>query len=310
MPPISSATVCRRGRPHHRPFTRRVATLGAVLLALIGFASACTPSSPTPPSAFAPPYLRMRLCEGEAQWQPAGTDDWEAIALDEEFVLEAGGRVTTGATEGARFCLGDGSSLELSPASTLELRNPGVLPRLELTPIEGHFLFEIRQLSYELTLPVCPVDPLGVPTRFDLEAHGETMRLEVLEGSINCSSETEMYVLFPCWVMEIQPQEEPKVYDGCAARATATARYSPPSPTRPPRPTPTPTFTPSPTRPPVRVTPTATPTPLPPTSPPPPPPPPPTSPPRPTDTPVPPTDTPLPPPTDTPTRPTPTPQGG
>lgn len=266
---------------------------------LTSLLAACRGSSPTV-EPFAPPYLRLRLCEGQAQLQHPGSADW--AAMEGEIVIESQVRVMADAVEGARLCLSDGSLLDLAPATAALLRNPRVFPRLQVVLEEGGLLFSAQAPSYEFTLSVCPVAFLSVPTRIRIEVSGETTHLMVEEGAVNCTRDTEVLTIFACWELYTESDEEVRITEFCSARATATASAIVPTATN--TFTPFPTFTPTPTR--AVVVSTPTPSPLPPTDTPPSPPPPPrptsTPTPRPTDTPHP-TDTPTPKPTDTP-RPT------
>lgn len=290
---------------------KRVVGLLLLVIVLAGLIVTCQSTS-TETGPFTPPYLRLRLCGGKAQLQWSGSSEW--TAMEGEISIEGSGQIVADAVEGARFCLGDGSTLELAPEVTIEVRNPRVFPRLQVVlQQDGSLLFEAQNPSYEFVVPVCSVTLLSVPSRLKIEVSGETTHLMVEEGAVACAMEEETLTLLECWEMYAVAGKEPEVSEYCAASATAAAptttlRPSPtrweveptatPTPSSTPSPTPTPTLTPTPRR----VIPTPTPTPIPPTDTPPPQPPPPTKPPPPTA--PPPTNTPAPPPTEPPPTPT------
>jgi hypothetical protein len=294
-------------------------------IVLAGLVVACQ-STATGIGQFTPPYLRLRLCGGEAQvrWW-SGSPEW--TAMEGEISVDSSGQIVAGAAEGARLCLGDGSTLELAPGVTIEVQNPRVFPRLRVTSSDGSLLFEAQQPSYEFVVPAGSVTILDVPARLRIAVSGGTTHVLVEEGAVACSLEMRTLTLLACWEMYAvvggEEPVEPVVIDYCAANATpGLPTLTPfPSPTRweaeptvTPTLSPTPSSTPSPTP---TLTPTRqsiitrTPTPMPVTAPPatappatkPPataPPPPPTD-----EPPPPPTDEPPPPPTEPPpTRPT------
>ena len=291
-------------------------------IVLAGLVVACQGTA-TGNGQFTPPYLRLRLCGGEAQVRWSDSSEW--TAMEGEISVDGSGQIVADAAEGARFCLGDGSTLELAPGVTIEVQNPRVFPRLRVTLSDGSLLFEAQQPSYEFVVPVGSVTMLDVPARVRIEVSGDTTHVLVEEeGAVACSLETRTLTLLVCWEMyavavdEGEEPEEPVLINYCDANATpGPPTLTPsPSPTRwEAEPTATPTLspTPSPTSSPTltptrrRVTNTPTPVPATDTPPPPPPPPPPTKPPP---TAPPPTNTLAPPPTNTlapsPTEPPPT----
>jgi len=292
--------------PRYQRYARRLAV--CVLLVLAS-TTACQPT-PTTTEQFLPPYLRLRLCAGEAQMTQAGSSQW--TPMPREVGIEGKAQVSSSTEGGVRLCFGDGSTLELAPETTVELSDPGVFPRLQLTVIEGSVLLRGTQRSYEFVLPECSVTLLSVPSRLRVKSEGETARLTVETGSATCTYRAEALVLTECWGVYALPGREPLVSNFCAAMATATAEAMAHTPSPTPEgagatASPTPSPSPAPTRegtPPTPTPPPPTDTPLPPPPPPPNTRPPPTNTPAPTST-SPPTATPSPTPTPTPTiRPT------
>jgi hypothetical protein len=308
-----------------------------ILLAVVALASAggCR-SEPPATESFTPPYLRLNLCGGAAAVQLPGSSEWRTAA--EEILVNESIRVLADPTEGARFCLGDDSILEMNPAAQVALENPRVLPRLQVVLEGGILQFLMQKPSYAFLLPGCNLTVATVPARVTVEMLSDEVHVMVEEGALTCASEAGTVTLVRCQDVRASDGQEPNMGRFCEATAvpTVATTSSTPSPspgvvgptttaTSTSTPTPSPTTTPTPrpqlTRPIATLAPTLTDTPTAPPPPPPTSPPPPrptntpapqptnTSPPPPTDTPPPPpTDTPQPPPTDTP-RPTPAPSG-
>ncbi len=293
---------------------------GLMLLAVL----ACQ-STPSPTEAWVPPYLQAFLCGGTARVRWAGAADWSDLQTGAPAILREPAEIMA-LSEGARLCMGDGSTLELSPGARLIAHEPGAFPLLDVAVLDGEVTLIAQKASYRIGTSVISMTLLEVPSRVRVRLNGGAIYVRIEEGAVNCATDDESITLPTCWEMRKPEGEAAQVGVFCATRVPT------PSPT-PTRPAPTPTLTailspspspaplspfPTPTRPPgTRVatptptlgTPTPTPT-LTPLPPPPPPPPPPTSPPPPpTSPPPPPTDTPAP-PTDTPERPTPTPERG
>ena len=283
-----------------------------LLTALIALTTACQSHTATVTEQWLPLYLQLQLDTGKAQVQlsdSSGTATMENEART--IIIEETIQITADATEGAKFRLGDGSTLELMPGATLKMQNPHTLPRLQMTLQEGSLLLIAQKPSYEIIVPACSATILSLPAHIRVQVKGETTRLAVEEGALVCTLGTKTLVLPKCQEMYAELGKEPETIEFCDADATTTVIAMTPSPTfnfREPDTTPTititPTSTPTPTRKVVIQTPTPTPptdTPTPP--PPPPPPPPPTQPPptQPPPTQPPPTQ---PPPTNTPQPPT------
>lgn len=305
---------------------RRTVLLAAGLLLLAVLACQSTPA---PTETWIPPYLQAFLCGGAARVRWAEAADWSELQAGTPVVLRKPAEVMA-LTEGARLCLGDGSTLELSPGARVALQEPGSFPLLDVTVLDGEVTLVAQKASYRVGTAAISMTLLEVPSRVRVRLNGGAVYARIEEGAVNCATDDESITLPSCWEMRKPEGEAVQVGVFCATRIptpsptatrlgptpTQTVQPSPspspgqPSPT-PPSPSPTPTrprrvmtATPSPTP----GTPTLTPTMTPP--PPPPPPPPPTSPPpSPTSPPPPPTDTPVQ-PTDTPERPTPTPERG
>lgn len=287
-----------------------------ILLAII-MLTLITSCQSTPPESesFRPPYLQLRLCGGDASSQLPESTEWQGIA--EEILIRERVRLRADPTEGARFCLGDDSVMELAPAAQVALENPRILPQLQIVLEEGSLQFSVQKPSYAFLLPGCSLEVASVPSRLTIERVNDGVHLLVDEGALTCTSETGTVTLVRCQDLRASAGMDPEIGQFCEATAIPTAAFpsATPTPAGPtatatdtPTPSPTVTPTPRPQLPQPTATPTiATPTEAP-TAPPPPQAPPPTSPPqpRPTNTPVPPpTNTPLPPPTDTPPPPPP-----
>lgn len=249
-------------------------------IVLVGLVVACQ-STATGNGQFTPPYLRLRLCGGEAQVRWSDSSEW--TAMEGEISVDGSGQIVADAAEGARFCLGDGSTLELAPGVTVEVQNPRVFPRLRVTLSDGSLLFEAQRPSYEFVVPVGSVTLLDVPSRLRIEVSEDRTHVVVEEGAVACSLETRTLTLLACWEMYAVAREEgeepvePLVIDYCAANAvpglpTLTPFPSPTrweaEPTATPTLSPTPSSTPSPTLTPTRRGMTRTPTPMPVTAPP------------------------------------------
>ena len=249
-------------------------------IVLAGLVVACQGTA-TGNGQFMPPYLRLRLCGGEAQVRWSDSSEW--TAMEGEISVEGSGQIVADAAEGARFCLGDGSTLELAPGVTVEVQNPRVFPRLRVTLSDGSLLFEAQQPSYEFVVPVGSVTILDVPARLRIEVSEDRTHVVVEEGAVACALEMRTLTLLACWEMYAVAREEgeepvePLVIDYCAASVTPDlSTLAPfPSPTRweteptaTPTLSPTPSSTPSPTLTPTRRGVTRTSTPMPPTAPP------------------------------------------
>ncbi|MEE9617716.1 MAG: FecR domain-containing protein [Anaerolineae bacterium] len=287
-------------------------------IVLAGLVVACQSTS-TGVGQFTPPYLQLRLCGGGAQLRWSDSSEW--TAMEGEISVDGSGQIVADAAEGARFCLGDGSTLELAPGVTVEVQNPRVFPRLRVTLLDGSLLFEAQQPSYEFVVPVGSVTILDVPARLRIDVSEGRTHVLVEEGAVACALEMRTLTLLACWEMYAVAREEgeepvePLVIDYCAANAipglpTLTPFPSPTrweaEPTATPTLSPTPSSTPSPTLTPTRRRVTNTPTSMPVTAPPATAPPatrPPATKPPATAPPPPPTDEPPPPPTDEPPPP-------
>lgn len=298
---------------------------GLLLLSVL----ACQ-STPAPTEAWVPPYLQAFLCGGAARVRWAEAADWSELQAGAPVVLRKPAEIMA-LTEGARLCLGDGSTLELSSGARVTLQEPGSFPLLDVTVLDGEVTLVAQKASYRIGTTTVSMTLLEVPTRARVRLNGGAVYVRIEEGAVNCATDDESITLPTCWEMRKPEGEAVQVGVFCATRVpTPSPTATSPGPTIAPTvlvsPSPSPTSlspSPTPTLPrgtrvtpsPIPGTPTPTPTMTP--SPPPPPPSPPTSlppsptspPPSPTSPPPPPTDTPVP-PTDTPERPTPTPERG
>lgn len=266
-----------------------------------------------------PPYLQLNLYAGKAQVKLSDGAEWTPVEGKTSITVEDKGQIIADAIEGAKFFLGDGSTLELTPETEIEIQNPRTFPRLQIIVRKGSLLFFAQKPSYEFVIPVCPMTLLSVPSLIRIEVNNETTHLAVEEGAVTCQLETETLTLPTCREISITPGEEPDVTEFCtlstvvAPSATPTISLSPTLGGLVPAISPIPgelestmTPSPSPTLTPTRgIVPTRTPTPAPPTdTPAPPPPPKATKPPSPpTQPPPPPTEPPPPPPTEPPPPP-------
>jgi hypothetical protein len=281
-------------------------------------------STPAPTETWAPPYLQAFLCGGAARARWPDAADWSDLQTGTPILLRKPGEIMALA-EGARLCLGDGSTLELSPGARITVQEPGAFPLLDVAVQDGEVILSAQKASYRIGTSAISMTLLEVPSRVRVRTNGGTVYVRIEEGAANCRTDDEAITLPTCWEVLKPAGEAAQVGVFCATRTptpspTATrpgptpTGFASPSPSPlPPSPSPTPTrprgtgvATPSPTPATPTPTPTMTPLPPPPPSPPPPTQPPPTA----TSPPPPPTDTPAPPPTDTPERPTPTPERG
>jgi len=258
--------------PGRRPGAYR--GIGYLLLAVVAILIAACQRAPTATEQWVPSYLELNLYAGKAQLQWPGESEWTTLEGKASVTIKDGGRISADATEGAKFFLGDGSMLELSPETTIEVRSPRTLPRLQVVVENGSVLFFGQKPSYEFAVPACPVKLLSIPSLIRIEVDGETTRLAVDEGAVTCELETETLTLPTCRQMTVRAGEVPDVTDFC----TPSTVVSPPTPTPTPQgfepsttsspslaPTSTPTIAgPTPTR--RGVIPTSTHTPVPPTA--------------------------------------------
>jgi hypothetical protein len=248
--------------------------IGYLLVAVVAVLIAACQRAPTATEQWTPSYLELNLYAGRAQLQWPGESEWTTLEGKASVTIKDGGRISADATEGAKFFLGDGSMLELSPEATIEVRNPHTLPRLQVVVENGIVQFFGQKPSYEFAVPACPVKLLSVPSLIRIEVDGEVTRLAVDEGAVTCELETKTLTLPTCRQMTIKAGEVPDVTDFC----TPSMVVSPPTPTPTPQgfepsttstpsltPTSTPTIAgPTPTR--RGVIPTSTHTPVPPTA--------------------------------------------
>jgi hypothetical protein len=248
--------------------------MGYLLLAVVVVLIAACQRAPTATEQWIPSYLELNLYAGRAQLQWPGESEWTTLEGKASVTIKDGVRISADATEGAKFFLGDGSMLELSPEATIEVQNPHTLPRLQVVVENGSILFFGQKPSYEFTVPACPVKLLSVPSLIRIEVDGEATRLAVDEGAVTCELETETLTLPTCRQMTVRAGEVPDVTDFC----TPSTVVSPPTPTPTPQgfepsTTSTPSLTststptiagPTPTR--RGVIPTSTHTPVPPTA--------------------------------------------
>lgn len=238
----------------------RVHRASALLLTVLVLATAACQRTPVATEQWIPSYLELNLYSGKAQLQWPGESDWTGMEGKAGITIHEGGRISTDTAEGAKFFLGDGSTLELGPETTVEVHNPRTFPRLQMIVESGSILFFAQKPSYEFVLPFCTVELLSVPSLIEVEVTGETTRLAIEEGAVTCEMEGEMVTLPTCREMVVRSGEEPDITDFC----TLSTVVAPPTPTASPSPTPegfvpsaTPTASPTPTATPT-VNPTAT----------------------------------------------------
>jgi hypothetical protein len=238
----------------------RVHRASALLLTVLVLVTAACQPTPVATEQWIPSYLELNLYSGKAQLQWPGESDWTGMEGKAGITIREGGRISTDTTEGAKFFLGDGSTLELGPETTVEVQNPRTFPRLQMIVESGNILFFAQKPSYEFVLPFCTVELLSVPSLIEVEVTGETVRLAVEEGAVTCEMEGETVTLPTCREMVVRPGEEPDITDFC----TLGTVVAPPTPTASPSPTPegfvpsaTPTASPTPTATPA-VSPTVT----------------------------------------------------
>jgi hypothetical protein len=232
----------------------RVHRASALLLTVLVLVTAACQPTPVATEQWIPSYLELNLYSGKAQLQWPGESDWTGMEGKAGITIHEGGRISTDTAEGAKFFLGDGSTLELGPETTVEVQNPRTFPRLQMIVESGSILFFAQKPSYEFVLPVCTVELLSVPSLIEVEVTGETVRVAIEEGAVTCEMEGETFTLPTCREMVVRPGEEPDITDFC----TLSTVVAPPTPTASPSPTPE-GFVPSAT-PTASSTPTATPT--------------------------------------------------
>jgi hypothetical protein len=252
---------------------RRLAYL--LLAALTVPIVACRPA-PAVTEQWTPPYLQLNLYAGNAQVQLSDGSEWAMVGQDKaSIVIRDKGRIVADATAGAKFYLGDGSTLELAPGTAIEIQNPRTFPRLQVTVLKGSLQFFAQKPSYEFVVPICSMTLLSIPALIRIEADEQVTRLAVDAGAVTCDLETEALTLTTCREVSMRAGEEPQVTEFCApstpiapatptplATTTAEAGESTEPTAQPsPLPTPTPTLGVVPTRAPTPVPPTDTPAP-------------------------------------------------
>lgn len=245
-----------RTRPRVSVLTRRSGVNRAAILLLIALvlATAACQGTPAATEQWIPSYLEMNLYSGTAQLQWPGESQWTDMEGKASLTIREGGRISTDAANGAKFFLGDGSTLELDPGTTIEVQNPRTFPRLQMIVENGSILFFAQKPSYEFALPTGRVALLSVPSLIKVEVTDEVTRLAVEEGAVTFEMETETLTLPTCRQMVVRPGAQPEISDFC----TLSTVVAPPTATSSPSPTP-PGFVASAT-PPASPTPTTTPT--------------------------------------------------
>ena len=227
--------------------------LGSILMLtlLLTTAVACQSSFAASTEQWIPPYLQLRLSAGSAQVQWPGDSEWKPLEDGATVAIEDAGQIIADAVEGARFSVGNDSTLELDPGTILELQNPRVSPRLQIALMDGALLFTAQAPSYELLVSAGSVSFLSIPSQIEIEVDGETTRLAVIEGGVVWTMEETVITLSACQQAHISADEEPEITEFCVA-GTATPGASPtigPSPTasslEPTATSPSPTGTPS-----------------------------------------------------------------
>ncbi|MCP4544425.1 MAG: FecR domain-containing protein [Chloroflexi bacterium] len=249
--------------------------IGCLLLIVLATIISACQSTPTVTEQWVPLYLQLYLYEGKAQVQWSGESEWTILEGETDITIVETCRIIADAVEGAKFYMNDGSLLELDPGTVIETKNPGTLPRLQVTLRDGTLLFTAQEHSYELFTPICPISLLSIPSQIEIEVNGDTTRLAVEEGAATCALEEETFTLPTCREILLRADEEPEVSEFCvASTATPPAMVTlSPSPTpwwsdstqtltHTPTPTPTATMTPTPA-PTIVVLPTDTPLPPP-----------------------------------------------
>lgn len=247
-PPIGPRVIV----PKRRPCVHQALTL--LLTTLVVLASACE-SNPAATEQWLPSYLEMNLYAGKAQLQWPGESQWTAMDGKANITIDEGGRISADPVEGAKFFLGDGSTLELAPETTIEVHNSRTLPRLQVIVEKGSILFFAQKPSYEFPTSICQVKLLNVPSIIRIKVDGETTQLAVEEGAVTCEMETETLTLLTCRQMQVRAGEEPTVNDFCTRSTVVPPPTATPSPSPTPlgfeltvTPTSSPSSTPTPTR--------------------------------------------------------------
>ena len=282
-----------------------------LLLAMLTVPLVACQGAPRVTEQWRPPYLQLNLYAGKAQVQLSDGADWTPVEGKTGITVEDKGQIVADAAEGAKFFLGDGSTLELAPGTVIEIQNPRTFPRLQVIVQKGSLLFFAQKPSYEFIIPICSMTLLSIPSLIRIEVNSETTHLAVEEGAVTCQLETETLTLPTCREISITPGEEPDVTEFCTLSTVVAPSATPTiplgltpgglEPTMTMTITSTPLSTPTPTR---GVVPTRTSTPMLPTDTPAPPPPKATKPPAPPTEPPPPPTEPPPLPTEPPPLPT------
>jgi uncharacterized protein YraI len=182
-------------------------TLGALLVA-------CQ-NSPAVMDPWRPPYLSLRMTEGGAQVQLAGSSEWMTLEDGGILIVEDSAHIVADTDSGAQFRMADDSTLELSPEAELEVRESQTLPRLQMALLNGYLLFTAEEPSYEFFAPSYQVTVLSIPSRIRLEVEDGTTRLAVEYGALSCQLNGETQALFECQEMYIGSDLEPEVAHYC-----------------------------------------------------------------------------------------------
>jgi hypothetical protein len=211
-----------------------------------------------------PAYLRVVPCGGSAQVQRPDSSEW--VAVDTEIAVEGEVSVATEADSDARLCLGDGSVLELTSNSAVEMRPSEDGSRLLVALQDGSVRLLARQRSYGFTTSACPVNVSDAPARIRVERREDATHLMVEEGSAVCATGSDPTLLPTCWELvatsggerevaqycgqagQLPPTETPTPTSPTPATASPTPEAVPetPSPSMSPEATPLPEATPSP----------------------------------------------------------------
>jgi transmembrane sensor len=129
-------------------------------------------------------------------------------------------RFETALGEQRSVMLGDGSLVTLNTTSAIEVRVSK--SKRHVTLLAGEALFEVAQDAsrpFEVTAGEATVRVLG--TRFNVDRHSREMRVIVVEGRVEVSTDSARVPLGAGEQLTLVPKEQPKVSQANAAAATA-----------------------------------------------------------------------------------------
>ncbi|MCX8068735.1 MAG: FecR domain-containing protein, partial [Anaerolineae bacterium] len=155
------------------------------------------------------------MCGGAARVRWAEATDWSALQVGAPVIFRKPAEVMA-LTEGARLCLGDGSTLELSPGARILAQEPGSFPLLDVSVLDGEVTLIAQKASYRIGTSAVSMTLLKVPTRARIQLNGGTLYVRIEEGAVNCATGDEAITLPTCWEMRKPEGEAAQVNIFCA----------------------------------------------------------------------------------------------